>query len=67
MILYFFSYNFLSYHRQGIIQPCRVGEDGKPVPVEHVLELVEARGGKEIKKTSEEGAKGVDDSKNQGN
>ncbi|KAK3756853.1 hypothetical protein RRG08_048899 [Elysia crispata] len=53
--------------RQGIIQPCRVGEDGKPVPVEHVLELVEARGGKEIKKTSEEGAKGGDDSKNQGN
>ncbi|PVD33593.1 hypothetical protein C0Q70_04850 [Pomacea canaliculata] len=26
--------------KQGIIQPCRVGEDGKPHPVEHVLELL---------------------------
>ncbi|XP_014284398.1 synembryn-A [Halyomorpha halys] len=25
--------------REGIIKPCRVGPDGKPVPVEHVLEL----------------------------
>ncbi|XP_005090378.1 synembryn-A [Aplysia californica] len=30
--------------RQGIIQPCRVGEDGKPEPVEHVLELLEGQG-----------------------
>lgn len=27
--------------RQGIIQPCRVGEDGKPQPVEHILQLTE--------------------------
>ena len=26
-------------HRQGIVTPCKIGEDGKPVPVEHVLEL----------------------------
>lgn len=26
-------------HRQGIVKPCKIGEDGKPVPVEHVLEL----------------------------
>lgn len=25
--------------RGGIVQPCRVGEDGKPKPIEHVLEL----------------------------
>ncbi|KAL7288748.1 hypothetical protein TKK_0016729 [Trichogramma kaykai] len=25
--------------RGGMIQPCRIGEDGKPVPIEHVLEL----------------------------
>ncbi|KAH9409698.1 PREDICTED: synembryn-A-like [Rhagoletis zephyria] len=25
--------------RTGIIQPCRIGEDGRPVPIEHVLEL----------------------------
>ncbi|RUS77426.1 hypothetical protein EGW08_014804, partial [Elysia chlorotica] len=49
--------------RQGIIQPCRVGEDGKPVPVEHVLELVEARGGREVKRAPEDGAKGGDDGK----
>ncbi|XP_059481211.1 synembryn-A isoform X2 [Neocloeon triangulifer] len=27
--------------RSGIIQPCRVGPDGRPVPVEHVLQLQE--------------------------
>ncbi|KAK7099379.1 synembryn-A-like [Littorina saxatilis] len=30
--------------RQGVIQPCLVGEDGKPKPVEHVLELLEQGG-----------------------
>ncbi|KZC08881.1 PREDICTED: synembryn-A isoform X2 [Dufourea novaeangliae] len=25
--------------RQGLVQPCRIGDDGKPQPVEHVLEL----------------------------
>lgn len=25
--------------RQGIVQPCRIGEDGRPEPVEHILEL----------------------------
>lgn len=24
---------------KGIIKPCKIGEDGKPIPVEHVLEL----------------------------
>ncbi|BFZ05328.1 hypothetical protein BsWGS_08367 [Bradybaena similaris] len=33
--------------RHGIVQPCRVGDDGKPVPVEHVLEMVEGHGGAE--------------------
>ena len=27
--------------RQGVIQPCRIGEDGKPQPVEHILQLTE--------------------------
>jgi hypothetical protein len=27
--------------RGGCIQPCRVGEDGRPEPVEHVLQLQE--------------------------
>ncbi|XP_023247467.1 synembryn-like [Copidosoma floridanum] len=27
--------------RDGVIQPCRIGEDGKPKPIEHVLELEE--------------------------
>lgn len=26
-------------NRQGIVQPCRIGEDGRPVAVEHILEL----------------------------
>lgn len=25
--------------RTGIVKPCRVGEDGKPHPVDHILEL----------------------------
>lgn len=25
--------------RTGVVKPCRVGEDGKPHPVEHILEL----------------------------
>lgn len=25
-----------------LIQPCRIGEDGKPQPIEHVLELTDA-------------------------
>lgn len=28
-------------NRQGVIQPCHVGEDGKPQPVEHILQLTE--------------------------
>lgn len=27
--------------RQGVVQPCRIGEDGKPQPVDHILELQE--------------------------
>lgn len=27
--------------RQGIVQPCTIGEDGKPKPIEHILELQE--------------------------
>ncbi|EFN85529.1 synembryn isoform X2 [Harpegnathos saltator] len=25
--------------REGVVRPCRIGEDGKPKPIEHVLEL----------------------------
>ena len=25
--------------KSGVVQPCRVGEDGKPVPVEHISQL----------------------------
>ncbi|XP_054016712.1 synembryn [Hylaeus anthracinus] len=27
--------------KQGLVQPCRIGDDGKPKPIEHVLELQE--------------------------
>ncbi|KAJ8682060.1 hypothetical protein QAD02_017852 [Eretmocerus hayati] len=36
--------------RGGIIQPCRVGEDGQPVPIEHVLELEEHLPKQQIRK-----------------
>lgn len=28
-------------NRQGIVQPCRMGADGRPEPIDHVLELQE--------------------------
>lgn len=28
-------------NRQGIVQPCRIGLDGRPEPVEHIMELQE--------------------------
>ncbi|KAK5644277.1 hypothetical protein RI129_008122 [Pyrocoelia pectoralis] len=28
--------------RQGIVQPCRIGEDGRPQPIEHVFQLQES-------------------------
>lgn len=28
-------------NRSGVVQPCRVGEDGKPHPVDHILQLQE--------------------------
>lgn len=27
--------------RTGAIKPCKIGEDGKPQPIEHILELQE--------------------------
>lgn len=26
-------------NRQGVVQPCKIGADGRPEPVEHILEL----------------------------
>ena len=31
--------------RSGLISPARVGEDGRPEAVEHVLQLIENTGG----------------------
>lgn len=25
--------------RTGVVKPCKIGEDGRPEPIEHVLEL----------------------------
>lgn len=30
-----------SLMKTGVVKPCRVGEDGKPHPVSHILELQE--------------------------
>ena len=29
------------YFREGVVHPCRIGDDGRPKPIEHVLELQE--------------------------
>lgn len=31
----------LLYFREGVIQPCKIGDDGRPKPIEHVLQLQE--------------------------
>jgi hypothetical protein len=31
--------NNILLFRKGIVRPCRIGDDGKPEPIEHVLEL----------------------------
>ena len=37
------TYRYLTifFNRDGIVQPCRIGEDGRPEPVGQVLELIE--------------------------
>jgi len=36
------AYWYLTFcDRDGIVQPCRIGEDGRPEPVGQVLELIE--------------------------
>lgn len=36
---------FILFHyftfREGLIQACKIGEDGKPQPIEHILQLQE--------------------------
>ena len=39
--------NICSPHDQGLISPARLGEDGRPEAVEHVLQLIEDRGDQE--------------------
>lgn len=29
-------------NRQGLVQPCRIGSDGRPEPVDHIMELQES-------------------------
>jgi hypothetical protein len=46
---YLFYYNnylylYCKYYfcfREGVIQPCKIGDDGRPQPIEHVLQLQE--------------------------
>lgn len=40
--------------RDGVVQPCRIGEDGRPEPVGQVLELIEGISRQQIKPTQDE-------------
>lgn len=40
MVNIFYNWILLNF-REGIIQPSTIGEDGRPVPVSHILQLVE--------------------------
>lgn len=39
--------------KTGVIKPCRIGDDGKAHPVEHVLELQEGLRSQQLKKNDE--------------
>jgi hypothetical protein len=41
-------------NRDGIVQPCRIGEDGRPEPVGQVLELIEDISQRRIKTPQDE-------------
>ncbi len=32
---------FFIFISEGLVQPCRIGEDGRPEPVDHILQLQE--------------------------
>lgn len=40
--------------KTGAIKPCKIGEDGKPQPVEHILELQEGLQNQQIHKKIED-------------
>ena len=41
-------------HRKGLIEPCVVGPDGRPHPVEHVQQLLEGQNLDEREKNIED-------------
>jgi hypothetical protein len=51
-LVVFISICFLN--RDGVVQPCRIGEDGRPEPVGQVLELIEDISRQQIKPTQDE-------------
>jgi hypothetical protein len=47
-------YPYLFLNRDGVVQPCRIGEDGRPEPVGQVLELIEDISRQQIKPSQDE-------------
>jgi hypothetical protein len=41
-------------NRDGVVQPCRIGEDGRPEPVGQVLELIEDISRQQMKPSQDE-------------
>lgn len=40
--------------RKGVVKPCKIGEDGKPEPVEHVLQLQEGLPSQQVQRESDD-------------
>lgn len=40
--------------KQGFVKPCKIGEDGRPEPIEHVLQLQEGLPAQQIKKKNDD-------------
>lgn len=40
--------------RQGIVKPCKIGDDGKPQPIEHVLQLQEGLPAQQIRQNNDD-------------
>lgn len=52
--LYSNLYGIYILNRDGIVQPCRIGEDGRPEAVGHVLEFIENLPQQQIKPAQDE-------------
>lgn len=40
--------------RSGVVKPCRIGSDGRPEPIEHVLQLQQGLASQQIRRNGDD-------------